>query len=64
MPKNEVITVNTWKNDLKKEAIVQGKELANSCLLSAKEIAAKYGEYAIRRIFDCLINRFNEKISV
>lgn len=60
--KNEIVVATNWKKDLKTEANVQCKAVANDFMQSLKVSAGDYAKYAIRRIFDELINYMNEKL--
>lgn len=59
MPKNEIVVVDNWKNDLQKEAVVTGRKLVNNFLNEAKEPASEYVSYAVKRIIDHFIFRLN-----
>ena len=57
----ELVVVDNWKADLKKEANVQCKAVANSCMMSFKKSASEYAKYAVERIFDHWIDCMNAK---
>lgn len=60
MPNNEVVVVDNWKNDLKREAVVAGKKLANMFLNDAKEPVSEYAAFFVKRIIEHLLFQLNE----
>lgn len=60
---NELVVVNSWKDDLKAEANIQGRALANSCMQNLRVNAGEYAKYAVQRIIDHWIDCINAKLS-
>ena len=60
--KNEIVVVSNWKEDLRQEAGVQCKAVANSFMQDLKASAGVYAQYAVRRIFDEVIDYMNKKL--
>ena len=60
---NELVVVNSWKDDLKAEARLQGRILVNSCMQCLKVNAGEYAKYAVQRIIGHLSDCINAKLS-
>lgn len=63
MEKNTVTVVRFNTEELKQEAIAQGKQLANCCMQGAKEAAANVAYRGVHTLFDYLIDWVNAKLS-
>ena len=60
---NELVVVNSWKDDLKAQANIHGRALANSWMESLKVNAGEYAKYAVQRLIDHWIDCINAKLS-
>ena len=63
MKENTGIAVRFDSKELKKEAVVQGKQLVNCCMQGVKEAAGNIVYRGVRLLFDYLIELMNEKMS-
>ena len=55
------VKVRSCKNDLKREARVVGRELANNCMRNVQESAGEFAMFAARRFVAYLIDQMNER---
>ena len=64
MKENTGVAVRFDSKDLKKEAVVQGRQLANCCMQGAKEAVGNIVFRGVHLFFDYLIELMNAKMSV